>query len=1143
MEGDDAASRRPSSNGTDTYECEDPRCDKTAATILYCVDCDSIYCDACWPLQGPHRRNKVGRDGLPHERADIDVYQRIHTILKPPAHDLASIDQAHESDAVSKWFGVSKDGAGKLKFDDYGRYAALLSSFPAMSENLQRHPQLVSFVGVTNAGKSTIIKMLMSRSLATRSASAQPLPSNWAMPLVGSALHDSVPTSGDVNLYADPGTYASSLPTLFADCEGFEGGEKLPLGAIARWRGEQNGDGFGNTAASYPVEWANTDESRQREFVVANLYPRILYTFSDVVVFVLKNPKTFQSSVLTKLLDWGVNSLEKSINQPSLPHAVIVLNATDPNIPEAEWDPDTATASLLASVKNTIDSPHCVPKLQKWADHWRSLGKDIRTVQDLLLQYYSSFQVVRIPSSRFMLIDDQVAKLQSVIRTSCARSFQAKRRARMLTSGDELNVFFQAGFRHFSTHLDIPFDFVEVALRNNPIPADFGDHILHLATVMTSRFSKDFRKLKWFLEHLAVTLASCIGFDSVRFRKGRMVDLYRNYEESIDRALGEFFAMHWPCSFAHQGRRCALVKARHIKGHQDIVGVIASGDYESEIPQATAMAHFKDRLGSAMKSIQKDFEYEMDRCNGSKYAKMDDLHVVRSLHKVHLRRFFASLGLAANIFSHSSCFVCLLKVPQHPLPCGHVLCSDCIKTYGEARGKAMTVMSLCPLHDESPPWTAWRPITVLFKPKQAGVRVLSLDGGGIRAIAQLEILREIEEALGNFIPIACFFDLIVGSGSGAIVASALGIQKRRLNPETIDMFISMCETAFSPRLNLPPVMKLVNLVFSSSMYKTKQFRQFLKVVFDSDRKIFAGNGGGACNDTVRVGMLAATGAERHGVLLSNYHRAEPVGSLVYQLDRPSEPLLEMDPWEAAAAATATPGYFKPFVHPATHRTYLDATGTIPNPIAIAERERKLIWPETEDYDPDILLSLGTGQNRYKISPRLREMRQNRSKVNTGPPKSGFRTHFSSAKQEDIIQAELTWLEFEDSLPKSLDATARHHVRFNPDLGDDPPAPDDRGALRSMRALVKSRLNMPHRKTALRHIAHRLVATSFYFDLQSKLLRENNAYVCKGQIFCRFEDGSDYIVMLGRLLKSKMNKKIAPYFLIHAVAGEGQGFQV
>ncbi|KXL44953.1 hypothetical protein M433DRAFT_145584 [Acidomyces richmondensis BFW] len=66
------------------------------------------------------------------------------------------------------------------------------------------------------------------------------------------------------------------------------------------------------------IQWANTDESRQCEYAVTALYPRLLYIFSDCVVFVLRNSMRFQSAVLTKLPDWNVACLKKSISQPCL---------------------------------------------------------------------------------------------------------------------------------------------------------------------------------------------------------------------------------------------------------------------------------------------------------------------------------------------------------------------------------------------------------------------------------------------------------------------------------------------------------------------------------------------------------------------------------------------------------------------------------------------------------------------------------------------------------------------------------------------------------------------------------------------------------------------------------------------------------
>ena len=52
----------------------------------------------------------------------------------------------------------------------------------------------------------------------------------FASPVVGS-VNDNIPTTGDVHLYADPGTYLSKSPMLYADCEGLDGGDNLPRGA------------------------------------------------------------------------------------------------------------------------------------------------------------------------------------------------------------------------------------------------------------------------------------------------------------------------------------------------------------------------------------------------------------------------------------------------------------------------------------------------------------------------------------------------------------------------------------------------------------------------------------------------------------------------------------------------------------------------------------------------------------------------------------------------------------------------------------------------------------------------------------------------------------------------------------------------
>jgi hypothetical protein len=125
---------------------------------------------------------------------------------------------------------------------------------------------------------------------------------SFATPVVGSVKNQEVPTSGDVHLYPDPNSVSSVFPILYADCEGLEGGERELISSRFK-KQKQRFTGVGRVSSferkttktrhtsERELLWANTTAKRSREFAVTHLYPRLLYTFSDVVVFVLKNPR------------------------------------------------------------------------------------------------------------------------------------------------------------------------------------------------------------------------------------------------------------------------------------------------------------------------------------------------------------------------------------------------------------------------------------------------------------------------------------------------------------------------------------------------------------------------------------------------------------------------------------------------------------------------------------------------------------------------------------------------------------------------------------------------------------------------------------------------------------------------------------
>jgi hypothetical protein len=102
-----------------------------------------------------------------------------------------------------------------------------------------------------------------------------------------------MPTTGDVHLYSDPETYYSQKPILLADCEGMTGGEQAPRGLIVREKveGAKKGGKLkkgSKTLIRKSLAWAKDAKLQSREYAVTTLFPGILYTFSDVVVFVLR---------------------------------------------------------------------------------------------------------------------------------------------------------------------------------------------------------------------------------------------------------------------------------------------------------------------------------------------------------------------------------------------------------------------------------------------------------------------------------------------------------------------------------------------------------------------------------------------------------------------------------------------------------------------------------------------------------------------------------------------------------------------------------------------------------------------------------------------------------------------------------------
>ena len=162
--------------------------------------------------------------------------------------------------------------------------------------------------------------------------------------------------------------------------------------------------------------------------------------------------RVFESTVLKKLLQWAAASLELSLNQPALPHAIIVLNATDLSVNKDQWDVEHATSKLMSDIAGASER---VDEFRRYADIWEFRDRRIDTIKELLECYYSSVTAIRIPTKgRYRLLHQQIRKLHRHITLKCQAALSIKRRVRMLPNNNDLQTYLQSAFNHFSKNLN-----------------------------------------------------------------------------------------------------------------------------------------------------------------------------------------------------------------------------------------------------------------------------------------------------------------------------------------------------------------------------------------------------------------------------------------------------------------------------------------------------------------------------------------------------------------------------------------------------------------------------------------------------------------------------------------------------------------
>ncbi|KAM7210074.1 patatin-like phospholipase-like protein [Rhypophila decipiens] len=429
--------------------------------------------------------------------------------------------------------------------------------------------------------------------------------------------------------------------------------------------------------------------------------------------------------------------------------------------------------------------------------------------------------------------------------------------------------------------------------------------------------------------------------------------------------------------------------------------------------------------------------------------------------------------------SEKTCFVCLRRIPQFGTKCRHRICEICIKTFGETSDDPWlfnaSTCFLCQLESQ---------IVVRVHAPTAGIGILCIDGGGVRGIIPTTILELLEERIGLPVPIQEHFKRALGISAGGLIIPAMFL-KGWSAAKCTTAFESLADVAFQrgqlasfPLLST--VGKMVAALFSDAMYRARYLERVLRETYGSDTKIL--DPSYATGIGAKIGLPVATISKPSTLLFTNYNGVgEEALRLGTELTACDELLLTSN---SARGCTAAPAYFKP--------KYIEGVGPLQdagvlhnNPLTIALSELHAVYPTIST--PQYLINLGTGTARSPDGPqedKALSVFGNNFIVRL------FRSYMS------LLRGRRPWEEFRRSMKRSptTDRCFRLDLTFEgpePKLDDIKIIPELKDMVRADEAL----------SLAIDEISRCIIASLFYFELDSIPEKRNGEFWGVGRIFC------------------------------------------
>lgn len=226
------------------------------------------------------------------------------------------------------------------------------------------------------------------------------------------------------------------------------------------------------------------------------------------------------------------------------------------------------------------------------------------------------------------------------------------------------------------------------------------------------------------------------------------------------------------------------------------------------------------------------------------------------------------------------------------------------------------------------------------------IKILSIDGGGIRGIIPATILAEIEKRTGK--PIHKLFDLIAGTSAGGIVA--LGLTCPDENKKAKYTAVDIVKFFENEGKNIfhRSVAHTINSLngFLIAKYLEDSIERLLKRYFNRTY----------ISDALTNVLITAYEIERRDAFFFKSHKAKKMTTRNFLMR------------QAARATSAAPTYFMPTKIPTEDLTayyaLIDGGVFANNPAMCAYVEAKTMFPDAQNF---MMVSLGTGVYTRPIS--------------------------------------------------------------------------------------------------------------------------------------------------------------------------------